>query len=146
MSLKNEVTRLQFQLRQQEQAHKKAEAAREAELENRIKTVSRAVEVLFNEAEEILWQDGDWEVSYIQGWDNPTHTLYTWKLQAVKKIMKGIINRRVVSIFNEQLVIAFAPESTKHAFSSPGRSYFEETQLEEEIARQVVHTLKLRQA
>lgn len=144
MSLKDEVTRLQFQQRQEERAQQKAKAAHETELETRIKTVGQAVEALFNEAEEILWQDGDWEVSYIQGWDNPTHTLYTWKLQAEKKIMKGIINRRVVSIFNEQLIIAFAPGSTKHAFSSPGRSYFEEEQLEEEVARQVVHTLKLR--
>jgi hypothetical protein len=144
MSLKDEVTRLQFQQRQQEQAQKKAEAAREAQLETRIKTVGQTVEALFNQAEEILWQDGDWEVSYIQGWDNPTHTLYVWKLLAEKKIMKGIINRRVASIYREQLVIAFAPKATKHAFSSPGRSYFEEEQLEEEVARQVVHTLKLR--
>ncbi|MBK8905854.1 MAG: hypothetical protein IPM53_32025 [Anaerolineaceae bacterium] len=144
MSLKDEVTRLQFQQRQHEQAQKKAEASREAELETRIKTVGKTVEALFNEAEEILWQDDDWEVSYLQGWDNPTHSLYTWKLRAERKIMKGIINRRVVSIYREQLIIAFAPGSTKHAFSSPGRSYFDEAQLEEEVARQIVHTLKLR--
>ncbi|MCB9006478.1 MAG: hypothetical protein H6656_03740 [Ardenticatenaceae bacterium] len=144
MSLRDEVTRLQFQQRQQEQAHKKAEATREAELKTRIKAVGQTVEALFNEAEEILWQDDEWEVSYIQGWDNPTHTLYAWKLQAKKKIMKGIINRRVASIFREQLVIAFSPGSTKHAFSSPGRSYFDEAQIEEEVARQIVHTLKLR--
>lgn len=144
MSLKDEVTRLQFQQRKQELAEQKAEAARVAELETKIKSIGKTIEALFNEAEEILWQDGDWVVSYIQGWDNPTHSLYTWKLQAKKKIMKGIINRRVTSIFREQLVIAFAPEATKHAFSSPGRSYFEEQQLEEEVARQIVHTLKLR--
>jgi len=144
MSLRDEVTRLQHQQRQQEQAQQKVEAAHEAQLQTRIKTVGRTVEALFNEAEEILWQDGDWKVSYLQGWDNPTHTLYTWKLLAEKKIMKGIINRRVASIYREQLVIAFAPGSTKHAFSSPGRSYFEEEQLEEEVARQVVHNLKLR--
>lgn len=144
MSLKDEVTRLQFQQQKEEQAQKKAEAALVAELENRIKSVGHAVEALFNEAEEILWQDGDWEVSYIQGWDNPTHSLYTWKLRAEKKIMKGIINRRVVSMFREQLVISFAPGATKHSFSSPGRSYFEEHQLQEEVARQVVHTLRLR--
>ena len=146
MSLRDEVTRLQFHQQQQEKVQQKAKTAREAELENRIQTVGRSVEALFNEAEEILWQDGDWEVSYIQGWDNPTHSLYVWKLRAEKKIMKGIINRRVVSVFREQLVIAFAPGATKHAFSSPGRSYFEEKQLEEEIARQIVHTLKLRKA
>lgn len=145
MSLKDEVTRLRFQQQQQEREQKKAEAAREADLESRIKTVGKAVEALFNEAEEILWQAGDWKVSYLQGWDNPTHTLYVWKLLAQKKVMKGIINRRVASIFREQLVIAFSPGATKHAFSSPGRSFFEESQLEEEVARQIVHTLKLRE-
>jgi hypothetical protein len=145
MSLKDEVKRLQFQQQQEEQLQQKAEATRKAQLETRIKTIGRTVEALFNEAEEILWQDSDWDVSYIQGWDNPTHSLYTWKLQAEKKIMKGIINRRVVSIYKEHLIIAFAPSSTKHAFSSPGRSFFEEEHLDDEIARQIVHTLKLRE-
>ena len=144
MILKDDVTRLQFQQRQEERAQQNAEAARESELETRIKAVGKTVEELFNEAEEILWQDGGWEVSYLHGWDNPTHSLYVWKLLAEKKKMKGIINRRVASIYREQLVIAFAPGATRHAFSSPGRSYFAEAQLEEEVARQIVHTLKLR--
>lgn len=144
MSLKDQVTRLQFQQQQQELARQQAEATREAELQARIKSVGQTVEALFNEAEQILWKDSDWEVSYIHGWDNPTHTLYVWKLRAEKKNMKGIINRRVTSVDREQLVIAFAPGSSKHAFSSPGRSYFEEKQLEEEVARQLVHILKLR--
>ncbi|WP_420644853.1 hypothetical protein [Candidatus Leptofilum sp.] len=144
MSLKDEVTRLQFRQQEQEREQKKVKAAHEAELESRIKAVGKSVEALFNEAEEILWQDGGWKVSYLQGWDNPTHSLYVWKLQAQKKVMKGIINRRVASIFREELIIAFAPGATKHAFSSPGRSYFEESQLEEEVARQIVHTLRLR--